>query len=80
MLSTIKTMGIEENKIVKKSTSLVGFSGESKKSVGEISLPVYIDAATSLERFCVLDCQSPYHVILGRPWIHNMKAVFSTFH
>ena len=79
MVSAIKAMCIEESKIVKKATSLIGFSGESKKSVGEISLPVYVDAATSLERFYVLDCQSPYNVILGRPWIHNIKAFPSTF-
>ena len=63
-----------------KATSLVGFRGESNQCLGEISLRVYIDAATSLEKFGVLDCQSPYNVILGRPWIHNMRAVPSTFH
>ena len=80
MLGALKALGIDEDKVVKKATSLVGFSGESKKSLGEISLLIYVDATTSSEKFCVLDCQSPYNVILGRPWIHNMRAVPSTLH
>ena len=80
MLSVLQVMGIGEDKVVRKSSMLVGFSGESKHSVGEIQLPVYVDGATSLESFCVLDCLSPYNVILGRPWIHNNKVVPSTYH
>ncbi|KAJ9536816.1 hypothetical protein OSB04_un000040 [Centaurea solstitialis] len=31
-------------------------------------------------KFNVVDCQSAYNVILGRPWIHEMKAIPSTYH
>ncbi|KAJ9539069.1 hypothetical protein OSB04_031802 [Centaurea solstitialis] len=31
-------------------------------------------------KFNVVDCQSAYNVILGRPWIHEMKAVPLTYH
>ena len=80
MLEALQSMGISEDKIVRKSSMLVGFSGESKHSVGEITLPVYVDGATSLEGFVVLDCLSTYNVILGRPWIHNNKVMPSTYH
>jgi len=30
--------------------------------------------------FCILDVPSPYNAILGRPWIHMMRAVSSTHH
>ena len=30
--------------------------------------------------FVVLDSPSAYNMILGRPWIHKMRAVPSTFH
>lgn len=30
--------------------------------------------------FVVLDNLSTYNVILGRPWIHKMRAIPSTFH
>ncbi|KAK9049138.1 hypothetical protein SSX86_031895 [Deinandra increscens subsp. villosa] len=33
-----------------------------------------------MQRFCVMDAPSGYNIILGRPWIHDMKAVPSTYH
>ena len=33
-----------------------------------------------MQRFCVMDSLSCYNIILGRPWIHDMKAVPSTYH
>ena len=31
-------------------------------------------------RFLIVDFQSPYNIILGRSWIHGMRAVPSTLH
>ena len=31
-------------------------------------------------KFLVVDCDSSYNMILGRPWIHRMGAVPSTLH
>ncbi|KAD3337262.1 hypothetical protein E3N88_32782 [Mikania micrantha] len=66
--------------ITTKSLILVGFSGEAKATVGEIKLPVYIKGVKSMPRFCIIDSLSCYNIILGRPWIHDMKAVPSTYH
>ncbi|XP_074291450.1 uncharacterized protein LOC141618250 [Silene latifolia] len=43
-------------------------------------LPTYIEGVSSYERFGVLDCLSSYNAILGRPWIHNVTAIPSTYH
>ncbi|XP_074278532.1 uncharacterized protein LOC141602118 [Silene latifolia] len=80
MLDVLKAMKIDEEKITKKSSVLVGFSGETKNTLGEINLPTYAEGVASYERFGVLDCLSLYNVILGRPWIHNFKAIPSTYH
>ncbi|XP_074293006.1 uncharacterized protein LOC141619888 [Silene latifolia] len=80
MLDILKAMKISEDQITKKSSVLVGFSGETKNSLGEIYLPTYAESVASYERFGVLDCLSSYSVILGRPWIHNVKAVPYTYH
>ncbi|XP_074360247.1 uncharacterized protein LOC141714140 [Apium graveolens] len=37
MLSTLKQMGLAESDMIKKSTTLVGFSGETKQMLGEIT-------------------------------------------
>ena len=59
---------------------LTGFNGESTAAVGKIKLPVYAAGVNKLTTFLVLDCPSAYNIILGRPWIHCMKAVPSTYH
>ncbi|XP_021857261.2 uncharacterized protein [Spinacia oleracea] len=79
-LEALQEMGLEEKNIVRRSTVLVGFSGESLRTVGEISLPTYAEGVNVMTKFNVVDCSSTYNVILGRPWIHKMKAVPSTYH
>ncbi|XP_074302796.1 uncharacterized protein LOC141635051 [Silene latifolia] len=80
MLDVLKAMKIDEEKIIKKSSVLIGFSGETKNTLGEINLPTYVEGIASYERFRVMDCLSSYNVILGRPWIHNVKDILSTYH
>ncbi|XP_074271367.1 uncharacterized protein LOC141595300 [Silene latifolia] len=73
-------MNIGEEQITKKSSVLVGFSGETRSTLGEIHLPTYVEGVSSYKKFGVLDCLSSYNAILGRPWIHNVKAIPSTYH
>ena len=48
--------------------------------MGDITLLVYARGVNLYMNFVVLDSPSTYNVILGRPWIHEMRAVPSTFH
>ncbi|XP_074278664.1 uncharacterized protein LOC141602259 [Silene latifolia] len=80
MLDVLKAMKIKEDQITMKSSVLVGFSGETKNTVGQIYFPTYTEGVASYERFGVLDYLPCYNVILGKPWIHNVKAVPSTYH
>ncbi|KAK9065007.1 hypothetical protein SSX86_016390 [Deinandra increscens subsp. villosa] len=79
-LETLTKMGIPQDEVIAKSTVLVGFSGETKNTLGEVKLPVYVEGVNSMQRFCVMDAPSGYNIILGRPWIHDMKVVPSTYH
>ncbi|XP_057811605.1 uncharacterized protein LOC131025838 [Salvia miltiorrhiza] len=78
--SAYREMGLDESKLIKKAAVLVGFSGESMTTVGEIDLPVYVEGVNLSTRFLVVDAPLAYNVILGRPWIHGMEAVPSTYH
>ena len=79
-LNALKEMKIDESNIRRCATMLVGFSGEQKFTVGDIALPVYAGGINLNVNFAVLDSPSAYNMILGRPWIHKMRAVPSTFH
>ncbi|XP_074290386.1 uncharacterized protein LOC141617112 [Silene latifolia] len=80
MLDVLKAMKINKDQIIKKSNDLVGFSGETKKTLREIYLPTYVEGISLYERFGVLDCLSSYNAILSKPWIHNVRTIPSTYH
>ena len=77
---TLKRMGIEESEIEIEQTQLTGFNGSTTPSIGTIKLPLKTNGINKIVEFQVLECLSPYNIILGRPWIHRMRAVPSTFH
>ncbi|XP_062080221.1 uncharacterized protein LOC133784976 [Humulus lupulus] len=79
-LSALGEKEINESKIIKKTTILIGFSGEQKNTLGEIELLVYAKGVNLCTRFLVVDSPSAYNVILGRAWIHEIAAVPSTYH
>ncbi|KAJ9551982.1 hypothetical protein OSB04_016027 [Centaurea solstitialis] len=72
--------GIDRSNIVRRTTTLIGFNGDTTNTLREIILPVFAKGINKKIKFNVIDCQSAYNAILGRPWIHDMKAVPSTYH
>ncbi|KAG7547449.1 Aspartic peptidase domain superfamily [Arabidopsis suecica] len=79
-IQAYKELGLDEVGLTRKSTPLVGFSGEVKQTIGEVTLPVYAGGINKHTKFLVVDCPSAYNAIVGRPWIHDMGAIPSTFH
>ena len=59
---------------------LSGFNGSSTTSLGDIILPVQVGPVTLNMQFSVIQELSPFNVILGRTWLHYMKAISSTYH
>ena len=73
-------LGLDESALTRKTTPLVGFSGEVKQTAGEVVLPVYAEGINMSTKFLLVDCQLSYNMILGRPWIHDMRAFPSTLY
>ncbi|RVW28495.1 hypothetical protein CK203_103978 [Vitis vinifera] len=65
---------------LKTRTNLSGFNGSSTTSLGDIILPVQAGPVTLNVQFSVVQELSPFNVILGRTWLHYMKAIPSTYH
>ncbi|XP_074351988.1 uncharacterized protein LOC141691146 [Apium graveolens] len=80
IFDTLCQMGLTEGDMEKKHTTLVGFSGETNKIIGEIHLPTYAGGINLLQKFLIIDGGSTYNIILGRAWIHDMCVVPSTLH
>ena len=79
-MNALKEIKIDKSNIRRCSTVLLGFRGEQKFTIGDITLPVYVGGVNLNITFIVLDRSSAYNVIIGRPWIHKMRVVPSTFH
>ncbi|XP_074298168.1 uncharacterized protein LOC141628987 [Silene latifolia] len=72
MLETLKTMGFDKENLIKKSVSLVGFSGETAHSVGEITIPTYIEGVNKLDTRYLLSLMPGAATIRSR-CIHKIK-------
>lgn len=56
------------------------FDGTRRTVVGEVDLPIQIGPQVFKITFQVMDIHPAYSCLLGRPWIHQAKAVSSTLH
>ena len=72
---TLARMGVSEDEIDREQTQLTGFNGSTTPSLGTIRLPVKMNGINKIVEFQVLDCLSPYNIILGRPWIHPQPFI-----
>ena len=59
---------------------LSGFNGATTLSIGDITFSVKAGPVTQQILFSVVEDLGPYNAILGRAWLHAMKAVPSTYH
>ncbi|CAA0834975.1 Unknown protein, partial [Striga hermonthica] len=65
-------------------TSLFGFNGSEVAPLGETTLAIVLGEGdlrkVKMVRFVVVDVESAYNVILGRPALNAFQAVVSTYH
>ena len=73
-------LGLKNEDLSKYDMPLMGFDGRMVIPKGQISLPVNMEGKEVMVTFIVVVSFFPYTVILGRPWIHAMRAVPSTLH
>ncbi|XP_019237647.1 PREDICTED: uncharacterized protein LOC109217826 [Nicotiana attenuata] len=64
-----------EDKIIPRCITLTGFSNAVERTSKEIVLPVLAGGVTLETTFHVMDQDTTYNAIIGRPWIHATRAV-----
>nr|XP_009771177.1 PREDICTED: uncharacterized protein LOC104221749 [Nicotiana sylvestris] len=75
----VEQLGLQD-KIVLAAQVLNGFNMASETTKGEIILPVNVAETIQDTKFYVIKGDIRYNALLGRPWIHNMRAVPSTLY
>ncbi|XP_060183169.1 uncharacterized protein LOC132613135 [Lycium barbarum] len=68
------------DQIVPAARVLNGFNMACETTKGEITLPVNAAGVFQHTKFYVIDEEMRYNALLGRPWLHIMRAVLSTLH
>ncbi|KAE9617712.1 putative aspartic peptidase domain-containing protein [Lupinus albus] len=79
-LSTLMAIGIKRDGIVPRQMIVHAFDSNQRSILGEITLPLEIGPVVFQVLFVVIDMDSSYTMLLGRPWIHEARAVPSTLH
>ena len=75
-----KGLGLKPKNLTTYSSPLVSFEGKMFVPKGQIRLPVQVGTDVVEVDFIMVDAFSPYTAIMGRPWLHTLGAVSSTFH
>jgi hypothetical protein len=73
-------LGLGEAKLASFTSPIFGFSGETTVSLGKTILPVLASPIHLRTKFIVVKTLSPYNGIIGRDWLHRMRAIPSTLH
>ena len=79
-LSAFKQMKVSINHLHSSGKIMPGFNGATTLSIEDITFPVKAGLVTHQVLFSVVEDLGPYNAILGRTWLHVMKAVPSTYH
>ncbi|XP_070047246.1 uncharacterized protein [Nicotiana tomentosiformis] len=79
-LSTLQRMKINTNKIRPSNICIRAFDGSMRDTIGEINLTMTFGPFDFEIVFQVVDMETSYNLVLGRPWIHTARAVPSTLH
>ena len=75
-----KGLGLKPEDLTTYNSPLVSFEGRMVIPKGLIRLPVQAGADVVEVDFIVVDVFAPYTAIMGKPWLHALKAVSSTLH
>ncbi|XP_070045445.1 uncharacterized protein [Nicotiana tomentosiformis] len=75
----MEKLGLQDQ-IIPATQILNGFNMASETTKGEIILPVNVAGTIQETKFHVIEGDMRYNALLGRPSIHNMRAVPSTLH
>uniref|UniRef100_A0A2N9G962 Uncharacterized protein n=1 Tax=Fagus sylvatica TaxID=28930 RepID=A0A2N9G962_FAGSY len=72
-LSTLQAANVPQQKIQGSPMEVTGFGGMTEHTMGHVQLVLKVGPIVALTRFHVVNAETPYHVLLGRPWLHKHK-------
>ena len=80
LLSAFSRMKLSSGMLNSVERILYGFNGTTTTTLGDITLPIQAGSVTQQVLFSIVEVLGPYNAIVGRTWLHSMKAIPSTYH
>ncbi|XP_026436653.1 uncharacterized protein LOC113334667 [Papaver somniferum] len=77
---TYKTMGGRDEELIPSTYKIYSFNGTTNKPKGEITMRIPLKSISAEIVLYVVDVESPYNALIGRPWLNGILGVASTFH
>lgn len=75
-IHTMRQISISIDELAR--NKIQGFNQGGQRVIGMIQLKLTIRDLESTMLFHVIDCKTSYHLLLGRPWLHETEVVPST--
>ncbi|KAK4734356.1 hypothetical protein R3W88_008617 [Solanum pinnatisectum] len=79
-LSTLRLLKFDLGKLHQNQVNVKAFDGVQRDTLGAVNLDIQMDPVEFNMEFQVLDINTSYNLLLGRPFIHMTGAVPSTLH
>ncbi|XP_026416059.1 uncharacterized protein LOC113311435 [Papaver somniferum] len=77
---TFRKMGLKYEYLTPSTYNIFGFNVSTTRPKGEITLEIRAGKIVTPTTVCMVDVLLPYTTIMGRPWIHGIRGVASTYH
>ncbi|RVW52984.1 hypothetical protein CK203_072696 [Vitis vinifera] len=78
--ATMKRLGIATKELTWSCLMIQGFNQGGQRAIGMICLELVTGELSSNTLFHVIDANTSYNVLLGRPWLHENGLIPSTLH
>jgi hypothetical protein len=79
-MTTLEKLDIDSTRVRATSMVVRAFDGTRREVLGEIDLPIEVGPQVYNINFQVLRIDSPYNLLLGRPWLHTAGVLPSSLH
>ncbi|XP_020082008.1 uncharacterized protein LOC109705667 [Ananas comosus] len=79
-LRTLKSLALNVDHLSSEKIVIQGFNQHSQKALGSIILPIKFGALRTEAKFYVINADTSYKALMGRPWLHEYNVVPSTLH
>jgi hypothetical protein len=77
-LKTLKSLSLSVKHLSTSKVYIHGLNQNSQRALGAVTLPKPIGKFKTEAKFYVIDAETSYKALLGRPWLHENYVVPST--